>query len=328
MPLRRDREIRLRTSLCAILLLSLAACGDDEGAAARGAGDGGAPEVEPGRALGNENRPSGVAHCYTPLSSEHAATRRFWVAFRGGDLAARAGVRAALTDAAHAYPNEQEFALLAGLAHLWRVTEPLPAEVNDVQSLVQAAFAARVELERAYALCPTDHRIPAWLGPVLVNTGRNTGNPALIEQGMAVLEQGMVRYPAFVSFSKLLIFAEHPRRAPEFQHALRAVDEALGSCGPSDPACTNHAHAAHNLEGASVYFGDVLAKGGDRPGAVRAYDLANVAPSRAEWDYLAIREDRLTTLDARIAAFANEDPADDPESVWQARYQCSICHRQ
>jgi len=50
--------------------------------------------------------------------------------------------------------------LLNGLANLWRVVEPLPERSGRQRRLHQAALLARTELERAYQLCPTDHRIP------------------------------------------------------------------------------------------------------------------------------------------------------------------------
>ncbi len=312
-------------TFAALTLLSVAsACSDGDGD-----GDGERrDDIQPGVAMGNEQRPSGVAHCYTALSNEHAATRDFWVVFRSGDMQGRARAIAGLGEAAKSHPNEEEFALLNGLANLWRVAEPLPAEVEDTQSFIVAALTARSELERAYELCPTDHRIPAWLGPVLVNMGKATGDTASIEQGLAVLDRGMQHYPGFVSFSKLLVFADRPREHAEYQEALATVRANIATCSPHDPACSNHAHAAHNAEGAGIFYGDALAKGGDRQAAVDAYDIAQRADSYDDWNYKALLRDRIGTLDARITAFGTSDTADDPESAWQSTYQCSICHVQ
>lgn len=290
-----------------------------------GAGDDG---IQPGLAMGNEERPAGVAHCYTEFSMRHVATRDFWVVFRSGDLASRTRAIAGLGAAAAAHPQEEEFALLNGLANLWRVAEPLPAEEADTESFVVAALTARSELQRAYDLCPTDHRIAAWLGPVLVNMGKATGDANAIADGLAVLERGMAHYPGFVSFSKLLVFADRPRDHAEYQDALSTVRENIATCSPRDPACSNHAHAAHNAEGAAIFYGDALAKGGDRDAALDAYGIAQRAPSYADWNYKALLRDRLGSLDARITAFGTSDPADDPQSAWQSTYQCSICHVQ
>ena len=302
------------------LLGLTSACGDDSDPSERG--------IQPGKALGNEQRPAGVAHCYTELSSNHAATRAFWVTFRSGDLTGRRAAIAALSRAGQEHPQEEEFALLNGLANLWRVVEPLPEEVEDNESFIQAALLARTELERAYELCPTDHRLPAWLGPILVNMGRAMSSDDVVQQGLAVLDRGMAHYPGFVSFSKLLVFADRPRDSAEYQGALQTVRDNIATCSPRDPACSNHAHAAHNAEGAAIFYGDALAKGGDRDAALDAYGIAREARSHRDWNYKGLLDDRLATLEARITAFGTSDTGDDPESAWQSNYQCSICHAQ
>ena len=54
---------------------------------------------------------------------------------------------------------------------------------------------------------------------------RNDPNGRFIAEGLAVLDQGVAAYPSFVLFSKLLVHADAPRDAPEFQQALDAGDE-------------------------------------------------------------------------------------------------------
>lgn len=273
-------------------------------------------------------RPPGVALCYSEFSTGHEATAAFWSALRGGRPEGRADVIAALKAATRAHPREEELALLHGLAHLWRLAEPLPEEMGDQALLVESVFTARRELERAYELCPTDHRIPAWLGPLLVRTGEALGDRATIDEGLAVLERGIAAYPAFVLFSKLLVYADRPRDDPDFMMALAAVEENVGACVASDPACSNHARAAHNVEGALVFLGDVIAKAGQRDEALAFYEMALAVPEYPEWDYQALIADRIATVDARVAAYDTPDPSDDHEAVWQSAIQCSICHRE
>jgi hypothetical protein len=278
-------------------------------------------------AQGNEHRPEGIAHCYTELSSSHDATQAFWVVFTNGRFEERDAVTAGLADAAEMYPDEEEFALLHGLAALWRLAEPTADEEDDMAGLIAAATTARSELERAYELCPTDHRLPAWLGPIIVNTGRAIGDDATIDQGLEVLQQGIDNYPSFVLFSKLLIFAQEPKDDPSFQGALEALTENEMVCELADPACSNHPRAAHNREGASIFMGDVHAKAGDREAALEAYERILDEPDYASWDYRALLEDRIAMLDERIASFDNADAADDFKSAWSSTYQCSICHK-
>jgi tetratricopeptide (TPR) repeat protein len=276
---------------------------------------------------GNTHRPDGIAHCYTELSSTHDATQAFWVAFTNARFEDREAVTAGLAEAAEDHPDEEEFALLHGLAALWRLAEPTPDEEDDMAGLITAAFTARDELERAYELCPTDHRLPAWLGPILVNTGRATSDQATIDEGLAVLQQGIDHYPSFVLFSKLLIFAQDHKDSDDFQGALDALMENIMVCGDEDPACNNNPRAAHNREGALVFMGDVLAKSGDRAMALETYELALEEPDYGSWDYKELLAERIEKLDDRIASFDNDAPEDDFQSAWSSTYQCSVCHK-
>lgn len=286
-------------------------------------------------AASEETRPEGVALCYTELSSSHPAVAEHWAALSGGHLDDRAKVIASLEEAAAAHPDEEEFALLLGLASLWRIAEPLPSEEGDLAGLLQAATVAQGELERAYELCPTDHRIPAWLGPLLVNMGRAQGDQAQIQEGLEVLERGIGHYPAFVLFSKLLIYADLPASDPDFVMALEALEANLDYCagdGPlglsGDPACTNHSRAHHNIEGASIFLGDVFAKAGRRDSALRIYEVAMSAPGYAGWQWRDLLAERISIIDDRISRYGNGDPTDDPDSIWNTTFQCSLCHRE
>ncbi len=280
------------------------------------------------------SRPDGVELCYTELSSTHPATIGFRTALSEGRAADRMAALTALEAAAKEHPREEQLALLSGLAHLWRLAGPLPSEQGDQTVILQSATAARRELERAYALCPTDHRIPAWLGPILVSTGRALGSQQLVDEGMAVLERGIRRYPAFVLFSKLLVYADRPASDPEFREALQAVEANTQACagdGPLglswDPACTNGPTAHHNIEGASVFLGDAYTKAGRVDEARNVYEQARGSPDYAEWDWQALLDQRIATVADRAVRYGNADPKDDPEAIWQASYQCSICHQ-
>jgi len=273
-------------------------------------------------------RPSGVATCYSALSSSHPATVAFWAALRAGDLEGRPRAIEALTAAAAEYPNEEEFALLLGLAHLWRVAEPNVTELFDFAGLLSAVDTTRAELERAAALCPTDHRIAAWLGPVLIRSGRMANEPAEIDRGMAILDAGIEAYPAFVLFSKVLVYADQPADDPDFVRAVEAITANIGACGPTDPACGNHPKVAHNLEGSAVFLGDVYAKAGDRARALAAYQGARASADYASWDYDAVLSARISALDLHMASARNENPFDDPQWAWSTSFQCSICHRE
>jgi hypothetical protein len=284
--------------------------------------------------VGPNGRPVGVAECYSAASSGHAATQRHWQVFRSGDLEARGDMIDELSAAVQAQPAEQEFALLLGLASLWRVAEPFGLEELDPFVTLESIEAAQSELERAYALCPTDHRIPAWLGPIKIRMGRMLEDPALVDEGFAVLNKGIEHYPGFVLFAKLLVYADLPATDPEFSKAVDAVRDNAAYCGTvasglsADPACHNHPRASHNIEGSAVFLGDMYAKAQDRAAALAAYQSAKAAPTWNDWDYRSLLEERITTLDARMAALASPDTADDLEPAWVSQIQCSLCHRE
>jgi hypothetical protein len=291
------------------------------------------PEPDAGMTAGPNGRPIGVAECYSTMSSAHAATLRHWQALRSGDLEGRGAMIDELSAAASEHPKEQEFALLLGLASLWRVAEPLEIESLDPFLSLETIEVAQRELERAYSMCPTDHRIPAWLGPIKIRMGRMLEDDALVAQGFDVLNRGIEHYPGFVLFSKLLVYADLPASDPDFKNATDAVRENQVYCGSvatglsRDPACNNHPHAAHNIEGSAVFLGDMYAKAQDRAAALAAYQSAKAVPTWSSWDYRELLEERITTLDARMTALASPNTSDDLEPAWASAIQCSLCHR-
>jgi hypothetical protein len=299
----------------ALLVLLLAAgCGDNERQAAL-------PDAAP-----VQGRPEGVALCYSAVADAHPAAQAFFAAFRAGDRSLRADSITALDAAAKELPDEEEIHLLLGLAQLWRLAEPLPGETEPSVQL-PSAIGARDHLQRAYQLCPTDHRIAAWLGPILVRFGRTLNNQQTIDEGLAVLDKGIAAYPSFVLFSRLLIYAESPRDAPEFQQALGAVIDNIDACSRvvGDPACDN-ATVPHNREGAALFLGDVLTKAGKQAEAHAAYSDAIAGPDFPSWSFQPVLRERLDNLDARIALYADGDAANDPVAAWAADNQCALCH--
>lgn len=318
--------------------------GADDDVDPPGARDGGAGRVDASSdaeaelgadaGLAVTGRPNGVALCYSAESSNHPAARAFWQALGRGDLDGREAMLKMLRDARMERPHEEEFALLLGLGSLWRAAEPGLAELLNPAGLLDAVTLAEDALTDAYALCPTDHRIPAWLGPIKVRSGRIMSDPQRVADGLAVLDQGIEHYPGFVLFSKFLVYADLPASDPEFMKAVDAVRENVKYCGTietglsADPACQNHPHAAHNLEGSSVFMGDMYAKAQDRTAALAAYESAKSVPEFARWPYRALLLERIESLDARLAAAKTPSELDDHESAWASSLQCALCHRE
>jgi hypothetical protein len=278
--------------------------------------------VTPDAALA-QTRPPGVALCYTPAADTHPATIAFRSALSTGDRSKRAAAIDALDAATEDLPQEEQLHLFLGLAHLWRLAEPLPGEDSGTTQL-GSAIGARDHLKKAKELCPTDARIAAWLGPIQVQMGRKLNDQNTINEGLAILDEGIAAYPSFVLFSKLLVYADSPRTSPEFQQALAAVLANIDACNttPGDPACTNLT-VPHNSEGAMLFLGDVVSKGGLRDKAQAAYTDAMMGAGWSAYPYKDTIVERLQNLDARIMAY---ESGSDPASAWTAPNQCALCH--
>lgn len=302
------RSMRKWTTLAPLLLV---ACNGDSAG------------VSPDAAPVVQTRPPGVALCYTPVADNHAATIAFRAALDAGDRSQRAAAIDALDAAVKELPQEEELHLLLGLAYLWRLAEPLPGEDMGTTQL-NAAIGARDHLKIAKQLCPTDARIAAWLGPIQVQMGRRLNDQKTINEGLAILDEGIAAYPSFVLFSKLLVYADYPRTSPEFQQALAAVLANIDACDalPGDPACTNLT-VAHNGEGAALFLGDVMSKGGLRTEALAAYMGAMTGAGWGSYMYKDTIIERLQNLDARMMAY---ESGNDPASAWTATNQCALCH--
>jgi tetratricopeptide (TPR) repeat protein len=286
---------------------------------------------QPNRPIGPDGRPIGLADCYSALSASHPATQRAWQALAERDLAARAGVIEALQAAAEQYPNEQQFSFLIAMLSLWRAAEREGLE--DALAALGAAETASRELERSYALCPSDHRIPGWLGPTRIKLGDMLGDARQTAEGHAILEQAVERYPTWGTFVKILAYIELPAHDPKFKAAVEIAQNFRALCPDPRPGetadriCLNTATVPRNAEGTWLYFGDLYAKAQLRDDALAAYNMAKQTPGYGTWVYRELLESRITTLDARIAAAASADTADDFQAVWDSNIVCSSCHQ-
>jgi tetratricopeptide (TPR) repeat protein len=278
-------------------------------------------------ALADDERPPGVEPCTTTQSQNHPAAIEFWRVFNGNDYAARANASELLKRATEDHPDDAYLALLHAHVNLWRLAEM--QTFDDALVALGAVDTAEREFERSYALCPTDHRIPAWLGPLKVAAGRLFGDDARSEEGMRILEQGIAHYPRFVTFSKLLVFADVPIDTPEFKESLEAVRITRALCdGSADPSCTDTPRVPHNREGGAIYLGDVYARAQDREAALAMYMSAKSRPAWNTWQYQEVLEERIRSLDARMAAAATPSTLDDHPTAWAATNQCALCHRE
>ena len=271
----------------------------------------------------------GYADCSTEFSWSHPAVQRQREVFKHSDYDARPNLITELEEAGAAYPDEEHFALLTGLMRVWRILEPAGLETIDLLGMLDMTEKAEKDLLRAYELCPTDHRIAAWLGPLWVKWGRAIGDTDKVEAGIALLQQAALHYPSFITFTQLVSDSVLPASHPGFQRALDSVEYYRKHCNGHllGPGCFDGPHPPHSPEAAGLYFGDTLAKAEDREGALAWYSGAMQAPEYASWPFRNLLEQRIQTLDTRIAAAATPDTADD-EPFWDSQPQCALCHRE
>ena len=143
--------------------------------------------------LGPNGRPIGVEDCYTAESIGHPATQAFWAALLNGDYAQRDSIIEQLTAAAAAHPEQEQFAFLLAHASRWRVADG--HGLQDLLLMLSSVETAEREFARAYALCPTDHRITAWLGPVKIILGNLLGDSQRLQDGKRLLSEGIGALP-------------------------------------------------------------------------------------------------------------------------------------
>lgn len=279
--------------------------------------------------------------CRTEFGESHPATQGFWTALRADNKQVRNQVIVDLANAMELHPDEEIFALLHGMANLWKIAEPLPEEDGDMAVQAIGAIASRESLEKAWEICPGDYRITAWLGPILYRMGSSMNDEAMIQEGLDVLNLGIEKYPEFVLFSQLLIYADKDPDSPEFQNAFSAIQGNVSACSDEeatssddvvieenteDSACSNHYRAAHNVEGSSLFVGDVYAKAGDLDTARRVYEQGLAFKDADSWPYSHLLEERLENLE-NFSQTAHEDQELKGAGwIWASQVQCAVCH--
>ena len=96
--------------------------------------------------------------------------------------------------------------------------------------------------------------------------------------------------------------------------------------GNDRPGMHDSPGGPHNLEGSALYAGDFYARAQGRDHALRWYMRARSIPSWDSWRYQSVIEERIRTLDERIAAAVTPSLDDDLPSVWSSETGCTMCH--
>jgi hypothetical protein len=279
---------------------------------------------------------------HDPGPAARDAFRDTFEAQRYQDLPAALETLAA-ADAAR--PDDPETVLLQGLGNLWFMSElgRDPSRVDQVPAAMQAAMH---HFGRMRTLAPDDPRVLGWFGAVQITTGYATENPAMVAAGEQMIADGVTAYPEFNLLVHVLVYSGYPVGSPQFDSAVEAFHETNELCfGPLDRenpdvtpylgkattigpkrVCWNPPSALHNFEGYFLEMGDVFTKAGELTAARRAYQNAQLSETYEQWPYRSMLVERIATLEARGALYADADPANDPLLVGQSEVQCASCH--
>jgi hypothetical protein len=314
--------------------------------------DGGEPdtgEVDGGNPDHTDTADSGASEDLSDSGAVDpvAAKAFFWRAFAEQRIDDGALASQRLEAALAVNPGDANLALLVAHSYLWRLSEFGRTTNPDPSQLPALAGAAEGGFARAYAQAPDDGRILGWLGSVMIGNGGATGDEEKLNAGHSLVDQGAAIYPEFNGFVQSLVNASYPVGSPQFDLAVEAMWDNLDICagftteretpnvrdavqavleGEADPACANTLRAAHNLEGFFLYFGDILLKANQETAARAMYDATRASPTFDLWPYRETLIQRELDVTARLAAYTNEDPSDDPRLIAQEPFNCSYCH--
>jgi hypothetical protein len=275
-----------------------------------------------------------------PSAAAAAGEAGFWDVLLGDDSseAREQEVIKELTKAVRRDPRDGRSHFLLAMTHLYRFGQRV-VRYDDVDDAARseilagnAAFAAAVPLLWDDAAGTGDSRVPGFAAAAKYTLGIVDDDAALQAEGLADLERAVAVNPFFNVFDFIPVLQALPPSDPMFQQTFAFVTAYLNDpetiqCVVTQPElCANAGFAPHNLQGSLTLFGDLYAKAGDLATATRWYRLASVFPETETWSFQSILEERIATAAARVALYADGDPANDPPLVGAGTEACAVCH--
>jgi hypothetical protein len=267
-----------------------------------------------------------------------AAEAAFW-AHLLGDETAEASEQATLADLrrlTRRRKTDGRSRFLLGMLHLYRfgrLTPQISAASPAARAELAAAVAALDEADPLLWNRETrigDSRIPGFAAAARYALGVVDRDDALLERGRNDLAYAIEINAFFNVFDLMTIVQAEPPDSPAFLSAFTAMDAYLSNpqtllCAGTFPeVCGNAGLAPTALQGTFILFGDFYAKAGSLDAAGQWYQFG--APFESGWRFAGLYGDRLATLDARIAAYRDDDPTNDPPIVGSGAQACASCH--
>jgi hypothetical protein len=274
----------------------------------------------------------------TPSRRAADAEAAFWAHLWGDDPseAHEEAARAALGEAVRRSKRDGRSRFLLGMLHLYRFGR-LTTRIVDAGPEARAEIAAAVAaLDEADALLWDrdtrlgDSRVPGFAAAARYALAVVDGDAGLLEQARNDLAYALEINAFFNVFDLMTVVQAEPPGSPAFLEAFNAMDAYLADpdtllCALTQPeVCGNAGLAPTALQGTFVLFGDFYAKGGDADAARQWYQLG--AGLESNWRFSGMYANRLATVEARVAAYQDGDPANDPPIVGSGAEACASCH--
>jgi hypothetical protein len=274
----------------------------------------------------------------TPSRRAAAAEAAFWAHLWGDDPseAHEEATRAALGEAVRRSRRDGRSWFLLGMLHLYRFGR-LTTRIVDAGPEARAEIAAAVAaLDEADVLLWDrgtrigDSRVPGFAAAARYALAVVDGDAGLLEQARNDLAYALEINAFFNVFDLMTVVQAEPPDSPAFIEAFNAMDAYLADpetlrCALTQPeVCGNDGLAPTALQGTFILFGDFYAKGGDADAARQWYQLG--AGLEASWRFSGMYANRLATVEARVAAYQDGDPANDPPIVGSGVEACASCH--
>lgn len=287
--------------------------------------------------LFRKNTATGIVSRRTS-SRAAAGEAGFWAVLLGDDdsAAREQATLDALTRAAARSRADARSGFLLAMLRLYRfgqqtqvMTAPPAAAVAELAAAVDAFDAAEPGLWDRTARSG-DSRVPGFAAAARYSLAVATGDEALRQRALDDLDYAIEINAFFNVFDLMTVAQAEPPTSPAFQQAFAAIsayiaDPTTLQCAVTQPeVCTGNGLAPGSLPGTFVLFGDLYAKAGDAAEAKSWYAFA--AATESGWAFEGLGAERLATADARVAAYGDADPTNDPPIVGAGRQACASCH--
>jgi hypothetical protein len=280
------------------------------------------------------------------VPSDAAATgeRAFWAVLHHDweTPAEKAALEATALDcfvrAARADLRDGRSRFLLAMTHLYRFGQAVD-RYETISDFARGEIeAARAAFQQALPLLwdgsVGDSRVPGFAAATTFTLGVIRNDRAMQDQGLAELDEAFRINPFFNLFDYLPVIQAVPAFDPRFRAVFDRVDRYLAdpdtlACLSTQPElCADAGYAPANSTGALALFGDLNAKAGDTPGARQWYSLslalANARPM--PYRFLPAAQERVATVDQRVALFGDTVPANDPTVTGAGAEACAVCH--